>query len=174
MAGGASDFTYEAVAARANTSRPVIYRRWPQRGQLLKAAIAHGGTKVRRTTPDTGSLRADLVHILTGMNQSMTQFARLITAHLEIADSPEHLTPAEVRDLFLGEQPQRMRTVMDRAIARGEADPDRVTDLVLSVPGDLVRQRLMLTLQPVSRAYVEAIVDQVFLPLVAPQRDSTS
>ncbi|MBB2890621.1 TetR/AcrR family transcriptional regulator C-terminal ligand-binding domain-containing protein [Flexivirga oryzae] len=165
---GTSDFTYEAVAARAGTSRPVLYRRWPQREQLLKAAIRHGGTKVRRTIPDTGSLRDDMVRMLLDMNRTVVQFLALLGGHLAIMHSAERMTPEEIRNLYVAGRPQRMRVVIDRAIARGEVDPDRLSDLVLAVPADLVRQRIILTQRKVSRAYVEEIVDQVFLPLVSP------
>ncbi|WP_446664164.1 TetR-like C-terminal domain-containing protein [Flexivirga sp. B27] len=60
------------------------------------------------------------------------------------------------------------RLVIDRAVERGEIDPERATDLVLAVPADLVRERLLLTHRKVSRAEVEAIIDEVFLPLVSP------
>lgn len=168
--GGAVDFTYEAVAARAGTSRPVLYRRWPQREQLLKAAIRHGGSKVRRSVPDTGSLRDDIVTMLLDMNRTVGQFLTLLGGHLAIMHSSERMTPEEIRELYIAGRPQRMRVVIDRAIERGEVDPDRVTEVVLAVPADLVRQRIMLTQREVSRDYVEAIVDQVFLPLVSTRR----
>lgn len=169
MEAGVPAFTFEAVAARAGTSRPVLYRRWPQRDQLLKAAIRHGGSKLNHAMPDTGSLREDIVSMLMDMNRSVGQFLALLTGHLEIMRSSERMTPAEIRDLYLGDRPQRLRTVVDRAIERGEADPDRVNDLVLTVPGAVVRDRIMLTHRKVTRSEVEAIVDDVFLPLVSPR-----
>lgn len=169
MEGGTPKFTYESVAARAETSRPVLYRRWPQRDQLLKAAIRHGGTKVRRIVPDSGSLREDLIIMLLDMNRTVGQFLTLLTGHLEIMHSSERMTPEEIRNLYLADRPRRLRIVIDRAIERGEIDPDRITDLILGVPADLVRERIMLTQRKVSRAEVEAIIDQVFLPLVSPR-----
>jgi len=168
MDAGMSEFTYEAVAERAATSRPVLYRRWPQRDELLKAAIRHGGSKVRRTVPNTGSLRGDMIRLLLDMDRTVGEFIALLSGHLEVMRSPKPLTPAEIRELYLSDRPQRMRVVIDRAIERGEIDPDRITDLVLAVPADLVRQRIMLTLRPVPRKEIEAIVDEVFLPLVTP------
>lgn len=169
LEGSATEFTYEAVAARAGTSRPVLYRRWPQREQLLKAAIRHGGSTVRRPTPDTGSLRDDMVSLLHDMNRTADHFLALLGGHLQLMHSAERMTPAEIRDIYLADRPQRMRQVIDRAVERGEIDPDRATDLVLAVPADLVRERIMRTQRRVARAEIEAIVDQVFLPLVSPR-----
>jgi len=39
--GGYASFTMEAVAARAHTSRPVLYRRWPNRADLAISDTAH-------------------------------------------------------------------------------------------------------------------------------------
>lgn len=166
-AAGIPEFTYEAVAARAGTSRPVLYRRWPQRDQLLKATITHGGSKVERVRPDTGSLRGDVIALLVDMNRSASDSLTLMIGHLGMIHSTESLTPEEVRLLYLGDRGNRTQEIIERAVARGEADPERVTDLVLAVPADLVRQRIMLTLRPVPRRQIEEIVDQVFLPLVA-------
>lgn len=166
---GVSDFTYEAVAARAGTSRPVLYRRWPQREELLKAAIRHGGSKVRLPIPDAGSLREDIIEMLLGMNRTVGQFLTLLGGHLAIRHSDARMTPEELRELYLADRPQRMRIVLDRAIERGEIDPERATPLVLAVPADLVRERIMRTQRRVSRAEIEAIVDEVFLPLVTPR-----
>ncbi|RYY09760.1 MAG: TetR/AcrR family transcriptional regulator, partial [Alphaproteobacteria bacterium] len=38
---GYTNFTYEAVARRAETSRPVLYRRWQTKLELALAAIRH-------------------------------------------------------------------------------------------------------------------------------------
>ena len=57
-------FTYEAVAARAETSKPVLYRRWPTKVDLVLAALQHGGLFDRRTVPDTGTLRGDILATL--------------------------------------------------------------------------------------------------------------
>ncbi len=57
---GYSAFTFEAVAARAGTSRPVLYRRWKDREQLMIATIRHERAKDPIEIPDTGDLRDDV------------------------------------------------------------------------------------------------------------------
>jgi AcrR family transcriptional regulator len=54
---GYKAFTIDAVADRAGTSRPVLYRRWATEQDLVRAAIAHGARGERLPTPDTGTLR---------------------------------------------------------------------------------------------------------------------
>ena len=38
---GYDDLTIDAVAQRAGTSRAVLYRRWPNKQDLMLAALAH-------------------------------------------------------------------------------------------------------------------------------------
>ncbi len=60
--------------------------------------------------------------------------------------------------------------IFDRAVARGEADPDRLTPRVKSVAFDLLRNELLLTQRPVPRKVIDEIVDDVVLPLVCPRQ----
>ena len=55
-------------------------------------------------------------------------------------------------------------------MARGEADPDRLTPRVKSVAFDLLRNELLLTQRPVPRKVIDEIVDDVVLPLVCPRQ----
>ncbi|MBX3215248.1 MAG: TetR/AcrR family transcriptional regulator [Labilithrix sp.] len=50
----------EVVAERAGVNKTSIYRRWPRKADLVQAAL-HIAIDELLTTPDEGSLRADLV-----------------------------------------------------------------------------------------------------------------
>src|SRR5262247_3412802 len=56
---GFARLTMESVAARAKTGVAVLYRRWPNKDDLVLAAIRHYGTTHPVDVPDTGSLRGD-------------------------------------------------------------------------------------------------------------------
>jgi hypothetical protein len=45
---GYDDMTIDAVAVRAGTSRAVLYRRWPNKQELVLATLAHEVRKRRR------------------------------------------------------------------------------------------------------------------------------
>src|SRR5882757_3316924 len=60
---GYPKLTMENVAARAGTSKPVIYRRWPTRAKLVLAALAHN-LPMQQSDIDTGSLRGDLLELV--------------------------------------------------------------------------------------------------------------
>ena len=81
-------------------------------------------------------------------------------------------SPADLRSEFLSGRrtPFGIETIMQRAVDRGEADPDRITDRIANLPIDLMRHELLMTLQPIPEATLVDIVDNIFLPLVTPQR----
>ena len=58
---GYARLTMESVARRAGTSEPVLYRRWPNKDQLVLAAMEHYRNANPIALPDTGALRSDLL-----------------------------------------------------------------------------------------------------------------
>jgi AcrR family transcriptional regulator len=166
---GYSGFTIDAVAERAGTSRSVLYRRWSDRGSLLEATLTFGLNQGRTAPPDTGSLREDMLQVLRTANASSSAIAPLMSVFMGAYYADYGRTFADVRRLAFGERSgQTMNEILDRAVARGEADPARLTARVRSVAVDLLRHDLLLTAAPVRDEDLVAIVDEVFLPLVRP------
>ncbi|WP_305785898.1 TetR/AcrR family transcriptional regulator [Symbioplanes lichenis] len=167
---GYGAFTIDAVAQRAGTSRAVLYRRWPTRDELAQAAITHAVRTVVRTVPDTGSLRGDLIAMLLDFNETRSQFAAMLSVHLGAFYAETGQTIADLRRSIVREESgPTVQEIYDRAAARGELDPDRLTPRIANLPFDLYRHDIMVTLQPLSEAAVVEIVDDIFLPLVRPR-----
>src|SRR5215467_2269368 len=61
---GYVNFSIERVAAKAGTSKPVIYRRWPTRARLVYAALRANRPVLSSEAPNTGTVRGDLLVIL--------------------------------------------------------------------------------------------------------------
>ncbi|MEJ0052038.1 MAG: TetR-like C-terminal domain-containing protein [Methylovirgula sp.] len=59
-----------------------------------------------------------------------------------------------------------IRTILDRGIARGEVDPDRLTPRIAALPTDLARHEMLMTFEPLSDEIIREIVGEIFLPLV--------
>ena len=59
---GYQGLAVSAIAARAGTSKPAIYRRWPSKAHLVHEAVFPIGTATE--IPDTGSLPDDLREML--------------------------------------------------------------------------------------------------------------
>jgi AcrR family transcriptional regulator len=167
---GFARLTMESVAARARTGVAVLYRRWPGKDALTMAAIAHYGAKHPIEIPDTGSLRGDMLALLGGVNDARYSFTVVVTAAFSGLLTSTGLTPAEVRARLLGDRPMWSDQIFRRAHERGEIDLDKTPAAVLALPFDLMRHDLLMTLKPVPPERIAAIVDDLFLPLVAAYR----
>jgi AcrR family transcriptional regulator len=164
---GYSDFTFEAVAARAGTSRPVLYRRWADRTELLKAAIQHGGGfRLPVTVPDTGSLRDDVVTLITRANERRAGFAAVLNVQLSQYFHETGTSLADLRGLLKIGPRTGMEQIIDRAAERGEIDVSKLTPRVIELPLTLMRHELLMTLKPVSKSTLDEIVDELWLPLL--------
>lgn len=163
---GYAHLTVEGVATRARTSKAVLYRRWPGRAQLVFAALTRN-VPAADDVPDTGSLRSDVLAMLH-LGLRRRQDVDLEVKWGLLADSardPElsGLVRAHLVE-FTRDGP--MAAMLERAVARGEVDPDRLTERRISLPLDLVRHELMVHGSVTDESIAE-IVDDVFLPLVS-------
>lgn len=176
VSGGYGAFTFDAVAERAGTSKPVIYRRWASRQALVVAAIQHFSTRGSRPIPDTGSLRGDVIALLTQANETRAAMAAVISVQLGTYYQESGTTPAELREQILRDRTLTMDTVVQRALRRGEITAAPPTPRIVSLPFDLVRHEALMTLKPVAAETIIEIVDSIFLPLLdqgdRPQRRS--
>jgi AcrR family transcriptional regulator len=168
---GYAGFTIDAVAERAHTSRSVVYRRWADRDELLDASVSYGLNLGRMPLPDTGSLRGDMLALLRQTNAARSSLAPLLSVLMGAYYADSGRTFAEMRQRAFGERSgQSIETLLQRAIARGEVDPARLTPRVRTVAADLLRHDLLMNAAPLPDEQIVAIIDEVFLPLVTPRR----
>lgn len=121
--GGYGGLTIDGVANLAGVGRPTIYRRWPNKGALVVAALR--SSTGLAPAPDTGSVRDDLLavqhHQVALMN---SDGFRRITPGL-VADM---IADPELAETYLGQYiAPRRRSVWDalqRGIDRAELDPN--------------------------------------------------
>jgi AcrR family transcriptional regulator len=163
---GYAKLTMEAVAAKAGTSRPVIHRRWPTRAQLALAAVEHS-IPAETETPDTGSLRTDLLALMEKIVGQVKSIRGEVLAGIvaETARDPE--TAQAVRDrLTATTQGRHVATIILRAAERGEIPPTQVPERVLRLPLDLLRNEVVLYDQPPGTETIAEIVDAIILPAI--------
>lgn len=172
VASGYAALTIDAVAARAGTSRPVVYRRWPTKHDLVRAAVGHAGTKEEFPLPDTGTLRGDLIALLQRANKTRLGFAAVLSVRLGQYFEETGTGPADLREEMIGDRTTSVQRVIERSIARGEIDPARLTPRIADLPFDLFRHEILMTMKPVPQATLEEIIDTIFLPLVAPHKEA--
>ncbi|MEU7487068.1 TetR/AcrR family transcriptional regulator [Streptomyces sp. NPDC042319] len=164
---GYSGFTYEAIAARAGTSRPVLYRRWPQREDLLLATLARHWQPIE--VPDTGSLRDDAIDFLRNASTDRAQTVILMNIQLGDYFRDTGTSASDLREALGGsDRPAPFEQIVARAVARGELPDEQRPSRIINLPFDLLRHDMLTTLRPVPDEAVTEIVDQVWLPLLKP------
>lgn len=168
MASGFGGFSFEAVAARAKTSRPVIYRRWSNKEELVIDAVRHWRDRNPLNIPDTSSLRNDLIEYLNEASVKRLEITILFSIHLAEFFRSSDTNQAEFkRKLFLP-RGGGVDEIFNRAIARGELRPEMPTPLLRNLPMNLLHHEMIMSLKPVSRETITRIVDEIVLPLLIP------
>lgn len=157
--------TYEAVAERAQTSRAVLYRRWPRKHDLALAAVARVFADEPTQAPDTGSLREDVISLLHGANDARARIAVQLASRLDSSDD-DVLTLADLRDAIARRTQDRMGEILERARARGEISTTDLPRRVKYVPFALLGYYVLITQKAAPAEEITQIVDEVFLPLV--------
>ncbi|MCH3974343.1 MAG: TetR/AcrR family transcriptional regulator [Bifidobacterium tibiigranuli] len=161
---GLDSLTFESVAARARTSRPVLYRRWPTREELAAAALRRQLSAHNPSLPDTGSLRGDVIALLHEALDSKISVASLVAA---MGVFPErHPTRfATLRDQVLAHGTPVMTILLSRERERGELPVD-IPKCVADLPLRLLRDEILIAGRHVDDNAITSIVDDIFLPLI--------
>ena len=157
---GYDQATIASVAARAGTNKAALYRRWPNRTELLAAAIDRRVARLDSPPIDTGSLRNDVIAVL----QAMDHRCRAVS----VVPDPSGELAAYVRRQAATEGFDQMERVLRRAVHRGDIDGDVMSARITRLPIDVLYSELCLGDRPVSDRLVTEIVDDVFLPLTRP------
>ncbi|ADD42354.1 TetR/AcrR family transcriptional regulator [Stackebrandtia nassauensis] len=162
---GYSGFHIENVAARAQTGKAVLYRRWSSRAELVLAVVSSRAPD-KDEVPNTGDLRTDVIALMTWMAGRLLPVGRDVTLGLvsEVYRNPE--LSERLRALIVETfQHRTMGPIIDRAVERGQVDRDRVTLRVVTLPIDLMRNDMLLY-GTASEDSITEIVDQIFLPVI--------
>ena len=163
---GYDDFTIDGVAARAHTSRAVLYRRWPGKPELVHAAVIAAMNSDPLTVPDTGTLRDDVMSLLRQANDRRSHLATTVITRLGGFYRDTGTTIASLRGALEGGHGASMDELIARAVARGEIRPGQIDGRLAQLPVDLLRHDVLCAMGPLSDEAIEEIVDAVFLPLV--------
>lgn len=154
---GFSGLSMEAVADRAKVNKTTVYRRWPTRGALVRAAILASTRRVFEHT-DTGHLRSDLLELLRGVRRSLdSALGRGVTVALMAEDPRIRQLAKSVRK----EGANASHEVLKRAVARGELPASVNRQLILDLLFGPLEQKLVIEGESVDDAWCETLVDFV-------------
>jgi AcrR family transcriptional regulator len=149
--GGVAGLSMDLVAKRAGVGKATIYRRWASKEELVLDALSTAPPVV--PTPDTGSVRGDLVAWATALAQ------KFIDAPTN--DVLPHLLEAAVFDervrvslqTYLRDRQETVRTILARGIERGELTDDDDVELMVDVMIAPFMYRRLMTGGPISTSF---------------------
>ncbi|GAA4167986.1 TetR/AcrR family transcriptional regulator [Gryllotalpicola koreensis] len=169
---GYDGFTMDGVAARAGTSKPVIYRRWPSRAALVIDTVTHHRSQSAPPST-TGRLGEDLIALLAHLAAPFNGETGPVLRGLMIDTLRDPELGGMAHDL-LDDSPEAagITTLLGRAVTRGEVAAERLTPVVLSLPLTLLRHEVLVNGIPISPRFIERIVTELLLPLLTSPIDS--
>lgn len=119
---GFTGLSLAAIAADAGTSRPAVYRRWPNKEALVVDAIVHLA-QVEPPQP-TGRPFDDLVVELEHFRHCIELAASLPVAGLMLGDGVDDAVRDRYRDEVVAPRRTRIRACLDAAVAEGSLAAD--------------------------------------------------
>ena len=164
---GYSNLTFQKIAQAAQTSRTVLYRRWETPLELIhdiiveKSLHALGGELIDMIE-DTGSLRGDLLHMLTLYQRYYIEVGPEIMNAMLFEMSQNSPTMVAIGQNAVKKNILAMRKVLDFARMRGEKVKN-VSEFALRLPFDLIRMQYLLHRIPIDAPQLELLVDEILL-----------
>lgn len=157
---GLEGLTIEGVAALAGVGKGTIYRRYPNKLDLVVSAV-RCYARAGEPAPDTGSTRGDVRVLVDDFAFVLTDtpVGRLVP-NLMVARGrvPElDLAHAEIA----GEARARSASVVRRAVERGDFRADVDADLVVDAFAGAVFYRFLVTRMPLDEPFRRGLVDAV-------------
>lgn len=132
---GYAGLSVDAIARRAATSKPAIYRRWPSKAHLVHEAVFPLGEAT--DLPDTGSVAADVCEIMRRtMAVLTTPAARAALPGLVGEMAADPTLHAALLERFADILGRGLTDWLDAAVARGEVRPEvTAADVVDAIAG---------------------------------------
>jgi AcrR family transcriptional regulator len=162
---GYDRMTMDMVALRAKASKATIYRRWPDKTELVLDALRRLGNLVPDLA-DTGSLRGDLeLYVRESAAATAGITGSLVVGLLAVASRDPQLS-ALLAQRFHDEQLPAINALMDRARERREISPD-IDPIFISeaLPGILIMHLLVLGLRA-DEPFIHRLVDDILIPVL--------
>ncbi|MFC0433799.1 TetR/AcrR family transcriptional regulator [Kutzneria buriramensis] len=162
---GFAGLTIEKIAARAGVAKQTIYRWWPSKVDILLEAF--GDDMAEDLTP------ADHGYLATDLREHLARLADFLTTsdagavYRALVGQAQHdpQLATRLRDGHLAAQHARDRLPFERAIARRELVENLDVDLAVERLVGVVHYRVLVTGEPVTREFTDALVDALVLEL---------
>ncbi|MDT5015774.1 MAG: hypothetical protein QOD39_1934 [Mycobacterium sp.] len=132
---GYAALSVDAIARRAGTSKPAIYRRWPSKAHVVHEAVFP--TSEATELPDTGTLNGDMREMMRRtVTVLTTPAARAALPGLVGETAADPTLHAALLERFAHILSRGLTVWLDAAVARGEVRQDvTAPDIVDAIAG---------------------------------------
>ena len=164
LEGGYDRLTFDAVAVQARAGKATLYRRWKSKAELVVAAVdAQACSDSTEELVNTGCLKDDLLAIFCPAQEESTEMSELMAAVMPALHRDVEFTRLFTQK-FIVPRMQGLRTVLERAQARGEIVEGADLDLLASIVPALKFHHVVLLDRSPTPAGLRQIIDEVLLP----------
>ncbi|WP_187345376.1 TetR/AcrR family transcriptional regulator [Cystobacter ferrugineus] len=165
---GHEKLAIEQVAARAGVNKVTLYRHWPTKLELSRAAVllVAGETP---SQPDTGTLRGDLLEQFRALRAQAREPSRRAVFRLLFDARPGDPIGELVHEIRKEKDAQVMR-IYERAIERGELRPDADPRLIHGLLFGAMLGFELLRWGDEEGAPLEAVIDLVLVGVQPPPK----
>jgi AcrR family transcriptional regulator len=162
---GYGGLTFEGVAREAGTTKPAIYRRWPNRQRLVLAAL--GERLGEAQAPDTGCTLCDLDECLKVFVSVFRRMPPGVIGPLFADCTTDRELRADFMTTLFDPPRAAVRETLERALSRGDLRDEVNLDLILDLIGSLVHYRALFGHAPTSDAEIERAVEALLQGIAA-------
>lgn len=166
---GYTNLTFQQIALAAKTSRTVMYRRWKTTFDLIREIMVYKTTnaldgELIDKIEDTGSLRGDLLQLLTLYQSVYAEVGYEIMNAILFEMGQDNKKMSEIEVNATNKNIMIMRKLLGYAKGRGE-NIKSVSDATLTLPFDLIRVENLLRKDAIDAKRLELLVDEILLPV---------
>jgi AcrR family transcriptional regulator len=161
--------TIEDVARRAGVNKTTVYRKWPTKAELVRAALV-SIFEMFSVGETTGDLRSDLRRVALSLIAFNESPEGRTLVRLRLLHHPEPGL-AEIAKQLRARKVAELVTLVEAGLKRGEVAPGVDVRLLLDMLWGVLFVKLMMNMEPVDSAMLERILDML---LGAASRPPTS
>jgi AcrR family transcriptional regulator len=162
---GLDGLTMEGIAEYAGVAKTTVYRRWKSPEEVLEAASSKFVTEIG--VPDTGTIRGDLLTLLTNAAAVYSGLPGRAMPGLVAAMARSPSLAHAVREGFLAGRRAALEVVLERGILRGELRREIDVPVTLDMLGGPLMYRLLITGEAVNESTVTEVVDTLLVGIAA-------
>jgi AcrR family transcriptional regulator len=154
------------IAELAGVNKTSIYRRWPEKVDVVRAALETAMSHVEHA-PDTGNLRGDLVELARTAAAFMQSPVGMAVVRIMMAEAANPEVRALATMTYAEAGKQGPWIVLKRAMERGELNGKTDPSLMLFTMAGAIMHRVFVERQNASDQFLEQVVDLVLLGAAA-------